>query len=125
MKRDLDLLRTVLLAMEADDFEPGATLALDGYTEDVVGYHVYLLADAGLLVGDSAGHMGTPMPFWMPRHLTFAGHDFLDAARNDEAWRKVTGAAGRTVGTMALDVVKSTLGALATDVLQRQLGLRP
>ncbi len=50
MKRDFDLIRKLVFAIEEC---PSGQMpeGLDGYTPDQVGYHNYLLVDAGLAKG--------------------------------------------------------------------------
>lgn len=50
MKRDMDLVRKILMALEDNPtgyFKDEMTI--DGYTEEDVGYHCYLLLQAGLV----------------------------------------------------------------------------
>jgi len=50
--------------------------------------------------------------------LTWAGHDFLDAARNERAWEFAKRSISK-VGTVAFDVTK----ALLIQWAKQQLGL--
>jgi len=87
MQRDMDLIRKIMLAVE----EAASTLGtievkIDGYTDQQVAYHVALLREAGLLHAvDLSSKSGLD---FRPTRLTWAGHEFLDAARNDTIWRK-------------------------------------
>src|SRR4051794_40468009 len=86
----MDLVRKILLTMEehGEGFAPHP-FAVENHTDEEVGYHIYLMADAGLLTGEDSTHLGCTSPRWMPSALTWAGHEFLDAARNDSVWAKV------------------------------------
>ena len=84
MKRDIDLARRILQATESSDEDPRGWVELgfvDEYPKNVVAYHVVLLADAGLIEAQDRMTMGEDGYRWMPKRLTAAGHDFLDAAR--------------------------------------------
>jgi len=50
MKRYMELIRKILLVAESapDGWGPDVP-RIEGYTVDQIGYHVYLLADAGLV----------------------------------------------------------------------------
>lgn len=80
----MDLVRKILLEIEADRAEGEAKQ----YGEPVEAFHVALLKDAGLveafIAEDEAGrpHVGIPL------RLTWTGCDFLDAAREDTAWKR-------------------------------------
>lgn len=84
MRRDMDLIRLILLETEGEEPRPDFT----GHTQQQRIYHSTLLIEAGLIdgfiVNDAEGlPSGT-----VRRRLTWAGHEFLDAARNDSVWKK-------------------------------------
>lgn len=87
MKRNMELVRELLFLAEDDGDD--AELC-NKYGQEVVAGHVALLLDADLVVGAVAnGQMGRPVAAEILR-LTWKGHEFLDNARNDTIWRKVT-----------------------------------
>ena len=91
MKRDLDLYRRILLAVEQSDNNPADPIELDfvdDYAQGIVSYHVMLLDEEGLIKAARVLVVpSVPDPYaWFPKRLTAAGHNFLDAARNDETW---------------------------------------
>jgi hypothetical protein len=85
--RDIELVRTLVLAIEQDseldgtseinDYGPGR-LGVDSYSIETVAYHLDLLISAGMVDGvvNGAGYPPTL------RHLTWAGHDFADSMRH-------------------------------------------
>ena len=80
MKRDMELVRKIMLW--CDDHERGSILELprvDGYSDEAIGYHVYLLQDAGLITGVDATAMEHGSPHWYPNSITSQGHDFIAA----------------------------------------------
>lgn len=87
MKRDLDLVRRILLHLEGggESASPSGFSALveDGYEAREIHYHVQLLHDAGLIEADEivSGQ-------WWPERMTWSGHEFLEAARNNELWEE-------------------------------------
>jgi YD repeat-containing protein len=120
MKRDMDLVRKILLAFDENrsGFAP-RPLTIDGYTDEEVGYHVLLMDEAGLLVGkEVTSSSGSKSPSAIPIRMTWDGHDFLDAARDAGRWSKATAA----VGSAAFDVLKFALGALAKDQATKLIG---
>jgi hypothetical protein len=88
MKRDMDLLRAILLAVESND-DPQAVITptVEGYTELQVCHHIALLADAGLLSARERSAIG--VYYWSAGQLTWAGHEFLDCVRDDALWAEV------------------------------------
>ena len=108
-----------MLAVE--DSPTGAVrheLQIEGYTPEQIGYHSYLVVNAGLAEGTNVGTMfDTGGPKWRIRHLTSAGHDFADAARNDTIWHKATGIVKDKVGGVTLDVFKQVLASVIKGTL--------
>ena len=87
MKRDLDLVRRILLQVEegGDNVSPSDWNAFidDGYDLEMIHYHVRLLHEAGLIEADEI----VPGQWW-PERMTWSGHEFLDAARNEKLWQE-------------------------------------
>mgnify|MGYP002715517673 CR=1 FL=1 len=86
MKRDLDLIREILLALESqlDGVNPGR-VEIRGWDENEVNYHTQLLSDRKfieLFDPKSKYHLSV-------QRITDAGHDYLDVVRDPEIWRKV------------------------------------
>ncbi len=119
MRRDLELIRKLALAVEDRPDGDPERLEIEGYTEGQIGYHSYLLVDAGLAQGIDASALGDTLPNWLIFHLTSAGHDFCDAARNESRWRKAIAIIKAKGGSATIDVVKQVLVA----VLKGQLDL--
>jgi len=118
VKRDLELIRKLVLATESslsgyvkEDVE------IEGYSPEQIGYHSYLLIDAGLARGVDITTSGSSSPNWRLLHLTSAGHDFADSARDESTWRKATGLVGDKAGTVTLDVMKQVLASPIKDTL--------
>ncbi len=117
MKRNLDLIREILLKVE--EFEPTQIYKLQTISprefsgsEPENWHHINLLLDSGLLksgtmtgAGDVAIH-----------GMTMAGHDFLGAVREKSIWehtKKRLGAAGGWTFELVLSV--------ATEEIKRRL----
>jgi hypothetical protein len=115
MKRDMDLCRKILIEVEKLPFEPGwDEIAIDGYSEEDVTYHVYLLHDAGLIVASdvSAGNKST----WYPVCITWKGQEFLASSRDETIWKKANTIAAK-VGGVALPVMTQILTSLVKQEL--------
>src|SRR5690348_2080888 len=115
MNRDMDLVRKILLACEAvaSGYAP-SPLVVEGYTDEQIGFHVMLMAQAGLLSADDQTSSGCKSPSWMAHSLTWDGYEFLDAARDEKTWNKAK-AAVSTVGGLAFDILKATLSKFIAD----------
>ncbi|KVN98184.1 DUF2513 domain-containing protein [Burkholderia ubonensis] len=98
MKRDMDLIRELLLKLEALPMQPrdvayiySDVVPVDGYHADQIDYHLQLLEQAGLV--DAGGLGGGDGPGIAFSRLSWAGHDFLDAVRSPDVWDRTTHAA--------------------------------
>ena len=84
-------------------------LLVDGYSEEQIGYHSFLIVDAGLAAGPSTTALGGSSPSTMILHLTAAGHDFADAARNDTIWKKAIATVKDKGGSASIGVLFALL----------------
>lgn len=97
MKRDPDLIREILLETElSSSLVRGFEITIEGYNPEEITYHIMLLHEAGLIIASDVSTMGH-IDF-IPVRLTWAGHEFLDAARDNERWGKTKKAMGKTGG---------------------------
>ena len=88
MKRDLELVRLILQTLEGN--QEARTASTERYSTAERAYHVALMKDAGLIEGIvNLDADGNPFGYHVSR-MTWAGHDFLDAARDDTLWKKAT-----------------------------------
>lgn len=119
MKRDMDLVRLLLLKLEetSDDPRLWIDLEIPNYTSEEVSYHIMILNEAGLIEACDLSTMGRGNSIWRPKRLTSSGHEFLDAARNESIWNK----AKEKASSMNFELLKELLLGLA----RQQLGLEP
>jgi len=114
----MDIIRHVLLWVESDrSYQLPAELS-----REQLAYHTQLLIDAGLVEGTVSyclrrGHRA-PDAFHVQR-LTWAGHDFLDAARNDTVWHTAREKVLKSGVAWIFELLKETLKALARQQLTR------
>ena len=117
MKRDMDLIRTILLQIEQQPFtDAWVELNVEGYAPEEITYHVILLAEAGLIEADDVSS-GAKMK-WNPKRLTWQGCEFLDAARDNNRWNKAKLTMGK-VGGFVFDIGKQVLVELIKSELRQ------
>ena len=112
MKRDMDLVRKILINLEGESsgYAP-QELSIEGYTEEQIGYHVLIMIEARLLEGQEVTDLGSPCPVGMVTRMTWHGHDFLDACRDETRWNKAKGVVGK-IGGATFEVFKQVLTQL-------------
>ena len=112
MKRNLDTVRKLLELAEA---QPAGQplMNFSGNFENTpveVVEHIALMIDAGLIDGEAEPDSNMPGGgIFVITKLTWTGHDFLNAARNDNVWnatkRRISKAGTWTFG-LVLEVLK-------------------
>jgi hypothetical protein len=120
MKREIDLIRQILLDLE----EQGAyanwmDIDNEDYAPEQIDYHLELLAEAGLI---SVGTSERGRLRLLPVRLTWQGHEFLDAARDERRWAKVTGAL-EGLGSVPFEIVGDALLEMARREAEERLSL--
>ena len=123
MKRDWELCRTILrLTEELPEDQNAANVfdsrELQSSSRTFTGYHVHLLQNAGLPEAMDFTTMSHPWDLY-PRYLTMAGHDFLEAKRNESTWNKTMELIKSKEGGMTLEILKD----VALTFLRGELGI--
>ena len=115
MKRDMDLARRILLAIEGMTYqgEPDYSLStIDSYTPEELDYNIMLLNEANLIQAKSTTSLSGRTK-WSIERLTWQGHEFLDAARNETIWQKTKKLIQEKGGALTFDVAKAVLAQVA------------
>lgn len=111
MKRDMDIIRRIVLATRDTD---GPVARIDGIDAETFAAHVQLLDEAGLVKTSLKGDEKKAADLVILWRLTWAGHDFADAITNETLWQKAKDnvmkpAASWTFGIL-LEYLKSEIG---------------
>lgn len=84
MKRDMNLIHLILMAIENGDNPEEIPGEIDRYTKDQVLAHCELATEAGLLAANSGTGKTDHAHPAKERRLSWAGHDFLDAHKGGD-----------------------------------------
>lgn len=116
MKRDMDLARSIMLALEESSGERGwVNIQIAGHTPAEISYHVMLLQEAGLIKAlDASSFSGHD---WKPERLTWEGHEFLESSRNEGIWNKAKKIVVEKAGGITFEVLKQVLIKLGRDAV--------
>lgn len=108
VKRDLELLRRLLLSIEESDDIPVHPNQLTNLCSDqnLLNYHIYLLYEAGFIHAIEVDVMGSYIPQYRILYLSNSGYDYLDSVRNVTIWNKVKSCLSSVGGNVALDIVQ-------------------
>jgi hypothetical protein len=115
VKRDMDLVRELMLQIEDDQQLNGVRvkeLSVDGRDQEEVTYVMTLLVNSGFATGN------TGMENVLVSGLTWEGHELLDNIRDSEIWKKTK---ARAAGLASISI--SVLAELAKAEIKKHLGL--
>lgn len=99
MKRDMNLIREILLQIEGSS----SVSAPEGYSVKETNFHLLLLLDAGFIEANVAKAFGETSI--RVKRMTWDGHDFLEAIRSPQVWDQVQKQITE-VGSAAFEIVK-------------------
>ena len=116
MKRNMDLIRSILFEVEAlHPNQGGKQIEINGRDFAEVTYHVVLLHEAGLIRATVEYEKNQPRCF--VDRLTWEGHEFLEAARNDAFWKKAILTIRNKAGGLGYEVLRHVLVQMAKDAV--------
>lgn len=98
MKRDWDLIREILIAVE--DTSRLTANSIASYDAETVSYHIQLLNQSNLVRNNL---------------LTWEGHEFLDKIRQQSAWNRIKGTIKNKGLDLSYEALKIALGAVITN----------
>ncbi|MBO1903977.1 DUF2513 domain-containing protein [Microvirga sp. 3-52] len=129
MKRDMDLIRNLLLEIEESE-KPVVYIAdlmaaerLQGIEQLDIDFHLKLLIEAGLIDANKKQGIST-VGGWYIRQLTWNGHEFIDSIRDPEIWRKTKEGAS-TAGSWSIGLLKDLGTAYLKLKAKEVLGFDP
>jgi hypothetical protein len=130
MKRDMDLIRELMLRLEAYPMPPGAFRHFEGHDEELavpgcdpkgIAHHLTMIAGSGFIdTGDSEPSYGIGF-----KGLTWAGSDFVDSVRDPEIWRQTQKGLEKIKGftvELAVSIAKGIAKKKVFDLLGIDLG---
>jgi hypothetical protein len=118
MKREPDLIREILLQVEAAGQEGIQQFRSEAFDTPTIAYHVRLLHDAGYITGVVKPMFGGNIACNIAG-MSWEGHDLIDAIKNDTVWARTKAAIAEKGGGATIEVIK----ALATSYAKAHFGL--
>ena len=119
MKRDMELIRRILLEIETND-----QVKLPDIPADLLAHHILLLNEEGLIKGLVAAEClnGPPILQQLMSYvrLTSKGHDFLGSIRDESVWKKTKEKFAEVGGGISVSLVMT----IATEYVKEKLGIK-
>ena len=117
---DPNIIRTILLSLEADEPDTG------DFTQEERSYHVFFAGQEGLLMASRTASVPPSKIGFIPLYLTSAGHDFLAISRDQARWDSTVSRVTESLGYPDLDSIRTVLleecRASLSDVLDDNEG---
>ena len=127
MKRDMDLVREILLEIEKQHVSTAIyNLEINGYEKETVVYHCKILYEAGLISTYNAQYAGNEIWSFGVGSLTWEGNDYLDKVRDTSTWRKTKDIISQkglplvfdTIKTISTAIISATAEGVANSILK-------
>lgn len=126
MKRDMELIRKILLEIESWKDTKPKIVQIDGYEDVAIGRHVELLYEAGLIYSATplqSGSSHAPATIFV-KDLSWNGHEFISVMKNQSVWGKIKQKfSAEELAGIPLSVLQNVGIALFNELAKQQVGL--
>ncbi|MGA8613997.1 MAG: DUF2513 domain-containing protein [Xanthobacteraceae bacterium] len=123
--RDMELIRNILARVEARKDAQPRLLEMPEVYLTVLDQHMRLLFQAGFIDGIEHASSMKDSPDYSMRDLTWEGHDFLAALKNETVWAKIKAKLSPAdLASVPFAVLKEVASALLLDTLKQTFGLK-
>lgn len=118
MKRDMDLVRQILILTAESDSGLDASAIADEHNDlQTVIYTMEIMEEAGLIRANIVKAFGGIYVSGFVRSLTWEGNDFLDAIQSDKVWTQVKKAIAKTTRSASMLVIKKVAEKILSEML--------
>jgi hypothetical protein len=121
MKRDLDLVRQLMLQIESLPAAPPVQYRMSEIEDPVLLAHLEMLIEAGLVTGRISRSQGARGDVISVSGLTWQGHEWVEMVRSQSFWNEVKSAVLDGGGVLTFELTK----AVATKLFRARLALPP
>lgn len=113
MKRDMELVRKLVLFLESnDEVDESTEIEVEDYDHEAIRYHLALMGEAGLL---NVTHCRECV---IVTGITWQGHEFADLVRDPKVWQSTLTTVAKKTGSISFDIIVQVLkGTIATLLL--------
>ena len=120
MKRDMELVRAILFALEEkENSNVTRGLKVDGYSGETVPYHCKMMHEAGMIDFYSESRTGNGSIYlYQVGNLTWYGQEYLEQIRQDTVWNRTKDVIKDKGLPMALDIIKEVSAAIIEPVVK-------
>ncbi|MBN8563971.1 MAG: DUF2513 domain-containing protein [Leptolyngbya sp. UWPOB_LEPTO1] len=121
MQRDMNLVRNILLKLEKQDtgYINGVVEGLiEEYPRSLIIYHIHIMMQGQLVEVVPQTNQASIIPVGFSEvWITWQGHEFLDAARDETRWNKAMATVQQNSGSVTVGVLIQVLSGLMKNSL--------
>ena len=103
MKRDMDLIRLILLEIEKAEENEVENMNIDGYSKEDIVFNAKLLKQNNMIENFEEDVLGN----YYIGSLTWGGSDYLDSIRDNSKWKRIKSVIKEKALPFTFDIVKS------------------
>ena len=125
MKRDMDLVRLLLIEIEEKALEPYAGLQdikIEGFKSQEIDYNLDLLIKSGMIEGEVQIYGGGQSTHFI-QGITWLGHDFLEDIRDPEMWARTKKGANQ-IKSWSIETIKEIVKGLIKKQVEEYTGVK-
>lgn len=118
MKRNMDIVKKLLLLIENNEDDRCELKIPDDINKDIAAYHLKIMDQAGYT--KSVIRYASDELYWISSSLTWQGHEFLNAIKNERAVEiaeKEAESKGSKLADLPFEVVKQLVIASSKQLL--------
>lgn len=121
MKRDLDLIRHILVTIESSDSNKITIedFVTTEYSPELISNHIRLLLDVDYIEARDVSTLGSTYRQFLIRRITMQGYEYLDSIRDPKVWSETKLKLSQATSSISLEVVKT----IASKVILGMLGI--
>lgn len=122
MKRDMELCRKILFAIE-DQYVDSAivNISIEGYDMACVAYHCSLLYEAKLVSTYSSQNADNHIYCFVVGKLTWEGHNYIENIREETVWNKTKKTIKEKALPMTIEVIKDVSSAIVSAMVKNAI----
>ena len=124
MKRDMELIRRIMLRIEEKSDLKHEIITLEDEDEERAGHHIDMLYQSGFINGVRNATYSRPYAQILVKDLSWEGHEFLAALKNETVLGQIRQALTPIeLATVPLTILASVAAELGKEWLRRKVGL--
>lgn len=118
MKRDMDLVREILLHVSESNESVDASVFIDNHNDlDKIIYTIDIMKEAGFIKASIQKAFPNNYISASIKSITWSGHDLLDSIRSEKVWKEVKKVVSKVAISTSVGVVKTLAENISKEMM--------